>query len=68
MSVRLITKKLSSFTIDKEVIKEFDRLVPNNEKSLRVELLIKEFVNNNPDGVRSLKNRYIMPEKRGKHD
>ena len=62
-----ITKKLSSFTIDKTPIERFDEIVPNNEKSLRVESFIKEFVENNPNKVKSLKYHYsfYQPEKRG---
>ena len=60
-----ITKKLSSFTIDKTLIERFDEIVLNNEKSLRVESFIKEFVENNPNKVKSLKYHYYEPDKRG---
>jgi len=62
-----ISKKLSSFTIDKTPIERFDEIVPNNEKSLRVESFIKEFLENNPNKVKSLKYHYSFypPEKRG---
>ncbi len=62
-----ITKKLSSFTIDKKVIEKFDELVFNNEKSLTVETMIKEFIENHPTPVPSLKYHTALfpPEKRG---
>ena len=60
------TKKLFSFTLDKELLKKFDDLVFNNEKSIRVETLIREFVENNPTKT-SLKYSFLHfpPEKRG---
>ena len=64
----MITKQLSSFTIDKEVIKKFDEIVCTNEKSIQVERMIREFLENNPDKVKSLKyklNDRYPPDKRG---
>ena len=67
MSHGKVTKKLSSFTIDKKVIERFDDIVPNNEKSLRIETMIKDFLEKNPNKVGSLKYPYSFypPEKRG---
>ena len=63
-----VTKKLSSFTIDKKLIEKFDEIVFNNEKSLTVETMIREFVEKNPHMVKSLKyaTSYFPPEKRGR--
>jgi len=62
-----ITKKLSSFTIDKILVEKFDEIVFNNEKSLTVETMIREFVEKNSHRVKSLKyaTSYFQPEKRG---
>jgi len=62
-----ITKKLSSFTIDKILVEKFDEIVFNNEKSLTVETMIREFVEKNPHRAKSLKyaTSYFQPEKRG---
>ena len=62
-----ITKKLSSFTIDKKVIEKFDDLVFNNEKSLTVETMMREFIQKHPTPAPSLKYHTLLfpPEKRG---
>jgi len=62
---RQITKKLASFTIDKDVLKRFDEIVFNNEKSLVVENFMIGLIQEYPKKVPSLKHDLYEPDKRG---
>lgn len=65
--MRQTTKKPSLFTIDVDIINKFDEIVKPNEKSLTVELLIRDFVMKNLYGARSLRFwETFEPERRGK--
>ena len=61
-----VTKKLSIFSIDKELIEKFDKIIPNNEKSFFVENFIRKFCKENPDKLRGIKSPYLEPNKRGR--
>ena len=60
------TKQLSSFTIDRDVLREFDRLVVNNGKSAQVERMIKQLIADNPKGISTEKYGWV-PDKRGQN-
>ena len=66
MGKKGVTKQLSAFTIDKDVLREFDRLTINNEKSSQVERIIKQLIEKYPNGIPTTKYGWVT-SKRGQH-
>jgi len=60
-----ITKTLVSYTIDIEINKKFDEIVPNNNKSKVIEEFQRQFIESNPRPISTMPAIYWQSEKSG---